>query len=149
MASMRQVRKRFRKEVHRLISAGGGNTEMLMDIAKVMFGEVGYPKVLETFWRSELSNAVSHLRNEGLVETIGKKWKPVDELQPEDVDVISTRRFKRLRGELKAEVQLAHKHGRIDDATTAARMLDLVSQQLGGDADVAQPEHQSQEATDA
>jgi len=139
---MRQVRKRFRKEVFRLVSTGDGNTETLMKIAEVMFGDVGYPKVLETFWRSELSNAVSFLRNEGLIETIGKQWKPIETLNTEDVEIISVRRLKRLRGELKAEVRLAHDHGLVEDAVLSSKMLDLVSQRLEAE-ELADVEEQS------
>ena len=133
MASMRRVRKDFRKEVLRLVSTGDGDIETLTHLAGRFFGhEVGYEVLIKTFLGSEVSNAVSCLRAEGFIETIGKQWKPVTELKGEDVDIISIRRLKRLRGELKSEIQLAHKHGRVDEAIAASRMLEIVSQQLKG-----------------
>ena len=131
MASMRKVRKSFRKEVLRLISSGDGNTENLTQTAGGLFGNyVGYEMLIKTFLQSEVSNAVATLRNEGLVETVGKKWKLAGALESEDVDIIHIRRLKRLRGELKAEIRLAHEHGRTNDAINASDMLAIVSSQL-------------------
>jgi len=131
MASIRRVRKSFRKQVLRFISSGDGNIEKLSELAGSFFGnDVGYEVLIKTFLRAEISNAVSFLRNEGQIETIGKQWKPVSELQPADVEVISTRRKKRLRGELKAEIKLAHNHGLIDDAVLASQMLGLLSSSM-------------------
>jgi len=131
MASLRRVRRDFRKEVLRLIGTGDGNIETLIKLAGSHFGhDVGYEALIKSFLGSEVSNAVSFLRNEGLVETVGKQWKPTDDLRDEDVEIISTRRLKRLRGELKAEVRLAHEHGRTEEAILASRMLDLVSTKL-------------------
>lgn len=131
MASMRRVRKDFRKEVYRLISAGDGSIDKLVEVAGRFFGrDVGYEVLIKTFLQSEVSNAVTCLRSEGHIETVGKRWKLTEELRPEDVDVISTRRWKRLRGELKSEARLAHDHGRISDATAAGQMLSLVSSML-------------------
>lgn len=130
MAKLRRVRRDFRKEVHQLVNAGEGNFEKLMELAELSFRDAGYHELLKTFWANEVHNAVSYLRDEGQIESIGKKWKPAAELTSEDVDVISTRRKKRLRGELKAEVRLAHQHGRTEEAVLASKMLDLVSQSL-------------------
>jgi len=133
VAKLRRVRRGFREEVLQLVSAGEGNFEKLMQLAEASFADAGYHEVLRAFWAAEVSNAVSSLRTEGLIETIGKKWKPVSKLTGEDVDVISIRRKKRLRGELKAQKRLAHEHGRIDEAVAVGRMLDIVSEQLHAD----------------
>ena len=131
MASMRRVRKNFRKEVLRFIGSGDGNIETLMKLADGFFGrDVGYETLIKAFLSSEVGHAVAYLRNEGLVETIGKKWKIASELSGDDVAVISTRRMKRIRGELKSGIKLAHDHGRVDDAVVAARMLEIISTQL-------------------
>ena len=135
MPSMRKVRKDFRKEVLRQIRAGDGNIENLVETAGQHFGiQVGYEVLIKSFLQSEVSNAVSQLRNEGHIETIGKKWKAADELQREDVSIISVRRLKRLRGELKSQIRLDHDHGLIDEAAEAQRLLEKVEKMLiGGD----------------
>jgi hypothetical protein len=131
MASVRRVRKNFRKEVLRLISSGDGNIQKLIESAGRHFGhDVGYEVLIKTFLQNEVSNAVSTLRNEGHIETIGKKWKPITTLEPTDVEIISLRRLKRIRGELQAQVRLSHQHGRIDDACTAGRMLETINIEL-------------------
>jgi hypothetical protein len=131
MASLRRVRKHFREEVLRSIRAGEGNFETLMRCAGKHFGhDVGYETLIKTFLGTEVSNAVSVLRNEGHVETVGKKWKLADQLQMEDVQIISLRRLKRLRGELKQEIQLAHAHGLTEEAVAAARALEAIEAQL-------------------
>lgn len=134
MAKLRRVRRDFRKEVLQLVNAGEGNFETLMELAERSFRDAGYHELLRTFWTTEVHNAVSYLRDHGdpteRIESIGKKWKPASELTVDDVEVISTRRKKRLRGELKAEVRLAHGHGRTEEAVLASKMLDLISQSL-------------------
>lgn len=128
MASIRRVRKNFRQEVLRLIESGQGNWENLMRLAVEHFGkDVGFDVVLKAYYQVEVSNAVSHLRNEGRIETVGKQWKPVAELDDSDVDVISTRRLKRIRGELKTQVRFAHEKHRVDDAIKAAQVLGVLS----------------------
>lgn len=127
MASMRRVRRQFREDLLRSVGAGQGNTDDLMRLAGEHFGRsVGYEELIKTFLRSEVQAGLSVLRNDGHVESVGRKWKSVDNLNEEDVDVISTRRLKRVRGELKAEIRLAHEHGRFEDAVAATRMLDLL-----------------------
>ena len=102
MASLRRVRKDFRKGVLQLISAGDGNFETLIELADKHFGrDVGYEVLIKCFLGSEVSNAVSCLRNDREIETVGKKWKPVGQLEKSDIEVISTRRKKRLRGEFR------------------------------------------------
>ena len=144
---MRRVRKRYREDALRLISAGEGNFENLRSLAASHFGhDVGYQELIKAFLGAEVNNAVSCLRGEGKVETIGKKWKMADQLQLEDVQIISTRRLKRLRGELKAQVKLAHDHGQVDEAIAASRALDAITvrleeveqEQVDAEASVAQ-----------
>ena len=131
MASIRRVRRDFREEAHRLISSGNGSIEKLVESAGRHFGhDVGYEVLIKTFLHNEVGHAVSYLRSEGHIETIGKQWKPTSALQPEDIDIISLRRLKRLRGELKSQVRLAHQHGRTEDAIVAKTMLELVSSKL-------------------
>jgi hypothetical protein len=127
MASMRRVRKNFRKAVLRTISTGDGNIETLIEIAGKHFGhDVGYEVLIKSFLRNEVSNSLSCLRTEGLAETVGRKWKPADDLTMEESAIVSTRRWKRLRGELKAEVEFSHFHGLIDEATKASELLAMV-----------------------
>ena len=125
MASrMRSVRRRFREEVLRSISSGHGHTEELIQAAGRLFGRnVGYEVLIKTFLASEASNATSQLRIDGLVESVGKQWKPIGGLNPEDVDTILIRRKKRIRGMLKSQVRLAHQNGRIEEATEASEIL--------------------------
>jgi hypothetical protein len=131
VASLRRVRRNFREEVLRLIRAGEGDMQTLLVLAGRYFGnDVGYEVLIKTFLGSEVSNAVSYLRSEGEVETVGKQWKMSADLQDDDIDIISVRRLKRLRGELTAEARLHHQHGRIGDAEVAGRMLSIVSDRL-------------------
>ena len=117
MASIRRVRKDFRNEVLRLIRAGDGSIQSLVETAGNHFGNlVGYEVLIKTFLHGEVGNAVSYLRNDGWIETIGKQWKPVDSLESEDIEVIQMRRQKRIRGELQAGMKLAHERGDLDTA---------------------------------
>ena len=142
MASIRRVRKDFRQEVLRLISTGDGSIEMLVKNAGQMFGhDVGYEVLIKTFLHNEVANAVSYLRNEGLVETIGKQWKTVDGLNQEDIEVIQVRRKKRIRGELKAGKRMAHERGDVDMAAMFGAALNFLNTQ---DAEVVQPESAEQ-----
>jgi len=118
MASIRRVRKDFRNEALRLIKAGDGSIQNLVETAGKHFGHlVGYEVLIKTFLHNEVGNAMSHLRNDGCVETVGKQWKPVSTLDDDDVGVIQVRRQKRVRGELRAGMKLAHDRGDIDTAS--------------------------------
>ena len=130
MSSMRRVRKNFRKDVLRLINSGDGDIETLMKLADDFFGDVGNRLIWRTFRGSEVGHAVSYLRNEGIVESIGKLWKPAGELTSNDVGIISTRRMKRVRGELTREIKLAHDHGLTEEAVLVSKMLDTMSSRL-------------------
>lgn len=128
MASMRKVRKGFRKEILRSISTGDGNIETLVKLAGKHFGhDVGYEALIKSFLGSEVSNALAYLRSEGLAESIGGTWKPSTDLSMDESAVVSTRRWKRLRGELKSEVRFAHEHGLMDEATKASELLAMVA----------------------
>ncbi len=131
MASLRSVRKRFRKESLRLVSSGDGNVEILKQLAGSYFGhQIGYEVLINSFLQNEVSNAMSYMRSEGEVESVGKKWKPVADLNEEDIDVLSSRRLRRLRGELTAEIRLCHEHGRTEAAISASEMLAIVSARI-------------------
>lgn len=148
MASIRRVRKDFRREVLRLISSGDGNIQKLVEAAGKHFGhDVGYEVLIKTFLQTEVAYAVTFLRNEGHIETIGRQWKPVGLLHPEDATVILSRRQKRIRGELKELERFAHKFGRFDDATAAAQMLAVSGQQSEGGDMHAEQETQDVHAT--
>ena len=128
MASLRRVRKSFRNDALRLVNAGDGNVEKLMEVAGKHFGnDVGYENLIKSFLRTEVGNALAYLRTEGIVESIGKKWLPASQLTPGESVVVSSRRWKRLRGELKSEVRFAHEHGLTDEAIKAADILARVS----------------------
>jgi hypothetical protein len=129
MASLRRVRKNFRKEVLQLIKAGEGNLKNLMLLADAHFGsnDCGYHAVLRAFHAGEVNNAVSQLRLDGEVETVGRSWKSTDNLQSEDVDIITTRRMKRLRGEAKSLAKFAHEHGRTEAAISASHVVSIVN----------------------
>jgi hypothetical protein len=128
MASLRRVRKNFRKEVHQLIKAGEGNLENLMTLADSHFGsnDCGYHAVLRAFHAGEVNNAVSQLRLDGEIETVGRSWKSTENLQSEDVDIITLRRMKRLRGEAKSLAKFAHDHGRTEAAISASHVVSIV-----------------------
>ncbi|NDF13304.1 MAG: hypothetical protein EB060_10890 [Proteobacteria bacterium] len=129
MASLRRVRKNFRKEVLQLIKAGEGNLKSLMQLADAHFGsnDCGYHAVLRAFHASEVNNAVSQLRLDGEIETVGKSWKSTEDLQSEDVDIITLRRMKRLRGEAKSLARFAHEHGRTEAAISASHVVSIVN----------------------
>ena len=136
MASLTRVRRDFRNEVNQLISSGTGSTEKLVEAAGRHFGrDVGYEVLIKAFLRGEVSNAVSTLRGEGRIETIGHMWKPASQLVPADVAVISLRRLKRMRGELLAQVKLAQTHGLAEDVLAAGRMLEIVTTELDSRGD--------------
>ena len=131
MRSIRSVRRDFRKEVLQMISAGEGNLEKLMQLAAVTIGnEVSNSQLVRSFLHTELSNAVSQLRNEGEIETIGKQWKPAANLNESDVETISVRRLKRIAGELRSQLRLDHEHGRTESAIETADSLAVVMRHL-------------------
>jgi hypothetical protein len=127
MASIRRVRKGFRKEILRLINAGDGSIQSLLKTAGSTFGhDVGFEVLIKTFLQNEVGNAVSYLRTEGLIETVGKQWKPVGCLEDEDIEVIDVRRQKRIRGEIQSGMKMAHERGDIDKAALyGAALLSL------------------------
>jgi len=128
---MRHVRRQLRKELLQAIKEEQGDLATLMQIADRLLGRaVGYEVLIKTFLSNEIANGLKQLRVDGEVESTGRLWKPFGDLKSEDVTKISTRRLKRLRGELKAEIRLAHDYGRVEEATVAARMLEIVSQRL-------------------
>ena len=93
-------------------------------LARNHFGrDVGYEVLIETYLSSEVSNGCSYLRDEGLVESVGSQWKLKADMEPEDKEIVMTRRDKRLRGELKAQIRMAHEAGDTEAAIKAADML--------------------------
>jgi len=131
MASMKRVRKSFREEALRLVNAGEGNFEKLIELAGQHFGrDVGYETLIKSFLGSEVNNSMAVLRTDGYVESVGKKWVPAATLSPDQQEVVSIRRWKRLRGELKSEEQFAHEHGMTDRAAQAGELLSQVSNWL-------------------
>src|SRR3990172_6954861 len=113
-STMRNVRRRLRQELLEAIRKGDGNLSNLIKIAGCLLGQyVGYEILIKNLERSEVNLATSQLRVDGHVESIGKVWKAMEALESQDVDIVSIRRLKRMRGELKAQIRLAHDHGRI------------------------------------
>lgn len=128
MASLRRVRRNFRKEVLQLVKSGAGNRENLLKLAEAHFSsnDCGFAAVLGAFYASEVNNAVSQLRIDGEVETVGRSWKSIEDLQSADVDIITLRRMKRLRGEAKSLAKFAHEHGRTEAAISASHVVSIV-----------------------
>lgn len=144
MASLRRVRRAFRKDVHRLVSSGDGSIEKLVALARQHFGhDVGYEVLIKTFLHSEVGNAVNFLRQEGKVETVGRQWIAVEHLHDEHVDQIVARRKRRIYGELESLTSFANSHGRFDDSVASAKARSsLVESQEKGDV------HSESEAQD-
>ena len=146
MASLRRVRKNFRKEILRLIESGQGNWENLMRLATEYFGrDVGFDVVLKSYYQVEVGNAVSHLRSEGRIETVGKQWKPVEQLDDTDVTLIMNRRFKRIRGELQSQIRLAHDKQRVEEAIAASQAFGIMSTICNDSEEQLSPELQESE----
>ena len=130
-SAIRTVRRQFRKELLMELASGEKHLSELVEIAGRLFGhEVGYETLIKAFLAGEVAKALSLLRLDGEAESVGKVWKKTESLTGDDVDILSLRRFKRVRGELKAEVALAHAYGRVEDAITASQMLAIVTQKL-------------------
>ena len=70
------------------------------------------------------------MRLDGKAESTGLLWKAANCLESEDIDIISVRRLKRLRGELESEIRMANEYGRVEDATSASMMLGIVTARL-------------------
>jgi len=132
MASrMRSARRRLRKEALRLIMSGNGDRATLDRVAcEIMGREVGIEEVTAYFYANEISNATKQLRIAGDVESVAGRWIETSKLSDADVESISVRRLKRLRGEAKAQLKLAHDHGRIDEAAMAGRLLEVIGYEL-------------------
>ena len=132
MASkMRKVRRQFRQEMLRAIEAGNGTAETLEKIARAVLGnDIGLEVAMSSFYANEVNKGLAQLRTDGLAESTGKVWKLAGSLDGEDIEAISIRRMKRIKGELLAEIRLAHDNGRFEEATIASSMLAIVSKQL-------------------
>lgn len=131
MASLHRVRKQLRKALLNAVSTGKGDTKSLKAITREIIGnDVGIERLLDNLYASEVSKGMAVLRSERLVESVGKDWKLLASLDSSDVDTISLRRLKRLRGELRAELRLAHEYGRFDDAIRASKMLETLTGKL-------------------
>lgn len=131
MASIHRVRKQLRKALLHAVSSGQGDIKSLKRITREIIGnDVGIERLLDNLYANEVSKAMAVLRSERLVETVGKVWKLMGCLDNSDVDTISLRRLKRLRGELRAQVRLAHEHGRTEDAILASDMLGKLTTKL-------------------
>lgn len=125
---MRSVRRNFRKEVLQCVNAGDGSIERLTELAGKFFGfQVGYELLIKSFLNSEVSNAVSQLRCQGEIETVGKQWKPVSSLNPDEMRGILLRTRKRIRGELESTVRRAHQFGFAEDAIDATKALSALA----------------------
>jgi hypothetical protein len=128
---MRSVRRRLRKELSTEIAGGNGDLPTLRGLTRQLLGHsVGFEVLIDAWCANETSNALAQLRIAGEAESVGKMWKPVDVLTDADVEAISIRRLKRMRGELKAQERLAHEHGRISEAAAVARLLEIIGQEL-------------------
>jgi hypothetical protein len=126
--SLRKVRREFRRAVKHAIESGKRNTRDLLTLADAHFGsnDCGYRAVLNAFIKSEVNNAVSFLRQEGLIETVGKEWKLIADIDQDDALKITARRMKRLRGEAKSLTKFAHDRGMTEVAVTAANVVNIV-----------------------
>ena len=131
MSSMRQVRRNLRREIMLAIDDGDGHPKSLAKIAGRLLGQdVGYDTLIKAFCAYEVRNALAQLRLDGKAESTGMLWKAADSLESEDIDIISVRRLKRLRGELESEVRMANQYGRAEDASSASMMLGIVTARL-------------------
>jgi hypothetical protein len=128
MASLRKVRREFRKALLTAVKQGKRNTRDLVALADAHFGsnDCGYHAVLKAFNVAEVNNAVAFLRQEGHIETVGKEWKPVEELDQDDALKITTRRMKQIRGLAKSTTRFAHEHGQIEEAIRASSVVNIV-----------------------
>ena len=128
---MRSARRELREKLLNALSTGKGSLPELVRVADGLFSrEVGYGILLNSFLANEVSQGLAKLRIDGAAESVGKIWKLANELDGDDVDKISLRRLKRLRGEFKAQILLDHNFGRTENAVAVARMLEIIEQQL-------------------
>jgi hypothetical protein len=128
VASLRKVRKELRKAMLIAIKQGKRSTRDLFALADAHFGsnDCGYHAVIKAFVMSEVNNAVSFLRQEGHIETVGKEWKPVEEIDQDDALKIMARRKKQIRGLAKGATRFAHEHGHTEDAVCLLNVLGIV-----------------------
>jgi hypothetical protein len=126
--SLRKVRREFRKAALSAIQNGKRSTRDLLALADLHFGsnDCGYHAVLKAFNAAEVNNAVAFLRQEGHIESVGKEWKPIADLDQDDALKITARRMKRLRGEAKSLTKFAHERGMTEVAVTAANVVNIV-----------------------
>jgi hypothetical protein len=97
---------------------------------EIMGRDVGVEELMESYYANETSNAMKQLRIAGETESVGGVWMRVADLTEANVETISVRRLKKMRGELKAQMTLAHDHGLVGDAAFAGRMLEVLHQEL-------------------
>lgn len=131
MANYRKVNKQLRKHLLEAVTKGSGDSETLKQIAREIIGNnVGIERLLDNLYSSAVAQGMAILRSEGHVESIGKNWKLATLLDSDDVDTVQLRRLKRMRGEAVSQIHLAHKHGRIDDATYYASVRDSLNERI-------------------
>ena len=119
MASLRSVRKAFRRELRQLMASKGGYLlpHEGVALARAMFGrEVGVDDLMESYCANQFNAAMAYLRSDRVAESVGREWVAVSQLKPEQVDGVTLRRLKRIVGELRSQVALDHETGRTEEA---------------------------------
>lgn len=149
MASkMRKVRRLLRHRLRSRLKEGNcSRSEMESIVESIMAHEVGYATLVSTFLRSELNMALAYLQRgpTAEAESNGMVWKHVDNLDDMDLDVISVRILKRMRGEASRHADISDKHGRHSDASFARGFMDQLERLIEARESAIADEHAESE----
>ena len=78
MKSMLVLRKNFRERVLHAIDSGSGDREALIELGNECFGEdVGVNVLIRNFLADEVDDAITRLREEGLIQPVGQELATV------------------------------------------------------------------------
>lgn len=140
---------RVKDVVDGLVNSGNGDLDVIEHkvrelLARFMANEeLSYAVVLSSFSKILCHRILSKMRSKGEVETVGKHWKPVADITPEEADVIVDRRLKDMEGRLSNISVFAHDHGN-HDVVAAANTAKAALLDAGKQVEDLQPEFQGQ-----
>lgn len=127
MAKMLKVRRQLRAALHEAIKAGDGSNAVIHKITRdIMEADVTLRVLMDSLVLGEANKATAQLRREFGVESVDTGWVTKEMLSQENVEIISARRFKRVRGECQTEIDLAHTHGMTEEASVAIQIIGLL-----------------------
>ncbi|KKM85380.1 hypothetical protein LCGC14_1289680 [marine sediment metagenome] len=110
------------------LQAGESDAEAMQCIQRHLMRLLVVDELLEHFARVEFSASKQRLRAKGILEiTKGNVVVLVENMNPDDVEFIASRRASRIAGQLKSLAAFNQAHGRSEAAAEAAAAMSQMS----------------------